>query len=50
MKRLLRIELEKILPYKTFWILFGLYFFFLAAGILLWTLVISIAFVMCLYS
>ncbi len=35
MKRLLRIELEKILPYKTFWILFGLYFFFLAAGILL---------------
>jgi len=35
MKRLLRIELKKILPYKTFWVLFGLYFFFLAAGILL---------------
>jgi ABC-type transport system involved in multi-copper enzyme maturation permease subunit len=35
MIKLLRIELKKILTYRIFWILTGLYFFFLAAGILL---------------
>jgi hypothetical protein len=35
MIRLLKIEFRKIVTYKTFWILFGLYFFFLTAGILL---------------
>jgi len=35
MIKLLKIELKKILPYKIFWILFGLYFFFLCCGILL---------------
>jgi ABC-2 type transport system permease protein len=35
MKRLLKIEFKKILTYKTFWVLFGLYFTFLSAGILL---------------
>ena len=35
MLKLLRIELKKILPYKVFWILLGLYFLFLALGILL---------------
>jgi ABC-2 type transport system permease protein len=35
MKRLLKIELKKILTYKTFWIILGLYFFFLALGIML---------------
>jgi len=35
MIKLLKIEIKKILTYKIFWILFGLYFFFLACGILL---------------
>lgn len=35
MIKLLKIEFKKILTYKIFWILFGLYFFFLACGILL---------------
>jgi ABC-type transport system involved in multi-copper enzyme maturation permease subunit len=35
MKRLLKIELKKILTYKVFWILMGLYFLFLALGILM---------------
>ncbi|MEI7491927.1 MAG: hypothetical protein WCK92_11050 [Bacteroidota bacterium] len=35
MIKLLRIEFKKIRTYKVFWILFGLYFVFLAAGILL---------------
>jgi len=35
MIKLLRIEIKKILTYKIFWILFGLYFFFLACGILM---------------
>ena len=35
MKRLLSIEFKKIQTYKVFWILAGLYFVFLAAGILL---------------
>lgn len=35
MTKLLKIELKKILTYKVFWILFGLYFIFLAAGILM---------------
>lgn len=35
MIRLLAIELKKIKTYKVFWILFGLYFISLAAGILL---------------
>lgn len=35
MIRLLKIEFKKILTYKTFWIIFGLYFLFLALGILL---------------
>jgi len=35
MIKLLKIEFKKILTYKVFWILFGLYFIFLAAGILL---------------
>ena len=35
MNKLLHIELKKILTYKTFWILFGLYFIFLPLGILL---------------
>ncbi len=35
MIRLLNIELKKILTYKTFWIIIGLYFLFLSLGILL---------------
>jgi len=35
MIKLLKIECKKIMTYKVFWILFGLYFFFLAAGILM---------------
>ncbi len=35
MKKLLRIELKKILNYKVFWILIGLYFLFLALGIMM---------------
>lgn len=35
MIRLLKIELKKILTYKTFWIILGLYFLFLALGIIL---------------
>ena len=35
MIKLLRIEFKKILTYKVFWILFGLYFVFLASGLLL---------------
>jgi len=35
MIKLLKIEVKKIFTYKIFWILFGLYFFFLACGILL---------------
>ncbi|MCX6282603.1 MAG: ABC transporter permease subunit [Bacteroidetes bacterium] len=35
MIKMLRIEFKKILTYRTFWILIGLYFTFLAAGILL---------------
>jgi hypothetical protein len=35
MMKLLKIEFKKIRTYKVFWILFGLYFIFLAAGILL---------------
>ncbi len=33
--KLLTIELKKILPYKTFWIVIGLYFLFLALGIIM---------------
>jgi ABC-2 type transport system permease protein len=35
MRRLLRIEFKKILTYKVFWILMGLYFLFLCLGILM---------------
>ncbi|MCX6250790.1 MAG: hypothetical protein NTX61_08560 [Bacteroidetes bacterium] len=35
MMKLLRIELKKILTYKIFWVLTGLYFVFLALGIIL---------------
>lgn len=35
MIKLLKIEFKKILTYKVFWILTGLYFIFLAAGILM---------------
>jgi len=35
MVRLLKIELKKILTYKVFWILMGLYFLFLVLGILM---------------
>ena len=35
MTKLLKIEFKKVLTYKVFWILFGLYFLFLASGILL---------------
>jgi ABC-2 type transport system permease protein len=35
MRKLLKIELKKILTYKVFWILMGLYFLFLVLGILL---------------
>jgi len=35
MTKLLRIEFKKILTYKIFWILVGLYFIFLSAGILM---------------
>jgi ABC-2 type transport system permease protein len=35
MIKLLKIELKKILTYKIFWILMGLYFFFLIAGVLM---------------
>lgn len=41
MIKLLRIELKKILPYKTFWIILGLYFLFLAGGIILAELIIN---------
>jgi ABC-2 type transport system permease protein len=41
MIKLLRIELRKILPYKTFWLVIGLYFLFLAAGIILAELIIN---------
>lgn len=41
MMNLLRIELKKILPYKVFWILFGLYFLFLTLGILLAEFIIN---------
>ena len=34
MIRLLKIEFKKILAYKTFWIILGLYFLFLALGIM----------------
>lgn len=33
--KLLTIELKKILPYKTFWIIIGLYFLFLSLGIIM---------------
>ena len=35
MRRLLKIEFKKILTYKVFWILMGLYFLFLCLGILM---------------
>jgi ABC-2 type transport system permease protein len=35
MIKLLKIEFKKILTYKVFWILFGLYFIFLTSGILM---------------
>jgi ABC-2 type transport system permease protein len=35
MRKLVKIELKKILTYKVFWILMGLYFLFLVLGILL---------------
>ena len=35
MGKLLKIELKKILTYKVFWILMGLYFLFLILGILM---------------
>ncbi|MEI7663277.1 MAG: ABC transporter permease subunit [Bacteroidota bacterium] len=35
MIKLLKIEFKKILTYKIFWILFGLYFLFLAAGLVM---------------
>ena len=35
MTRLLKIEFKKILTYKIFWILIGLYFLFLSAGLLM---------------
>jgi ABC-2 type transport system permease protein len=35
MMKLLKIEFKKILPYKVFWILMGLYFLFLILGILM---------------
>jgi ABC-2 type transport system permease protein len=35
MMKLLKIEFKKILTYKIFWILVGLYFIFLAAGLLM---------------
>jgi len=35
MIKLLKIELKKILTYKTFWIILGLYFLFLALGMIL---------------
>lgn len=35
MMKLLSIESKKILPYKTFWIIIGLYFVFLALGIIM---------------
>lgn len=41
MIRLLRIEFKKILTYKTFWIILGLYFLFLSLGILLAEFIIN---------
>jgi len=41
MIKLLRIEFKKILTYKVFWILVGLYFLFLASGILLAEFIIN---------
>jgi len=41
MTKLLKIEFKKILTYKVFWILFGLYFLFLSAGILLAEFIIN---------
>jgi len=35
MIKLLKIEFKKILTYKIFWVLFGLYFLFLGAGLLM---------------
>ncbi len=35
MIRLLKIEFKKIMTYKIFWILIGLYFLFLILGILM---------------
>ena len=35
MAKLLKIELKKIMTYKVFWILMGLYFLFLILGILM---------------
>ena len=35
MVKLLKIELKKIMTYKVFWILMGLYFLFLVLGILM---------------
>ena len=35
MIKLIKIEFKKILTYKIFWILIGLYFIFLAAGLLM---------------
>ncbi|MDP1621668.1 MAG: hypothetical protein Q8M08_04935 [Bacteroidales bacterium] len=41
MSRLLKIEFKKILTYKVFWILVGLYFVFLSSGILMAEFVIN---------
>ncbi len=41
MIKLLRLELRKILTYKTFWIIIGLYFLFLASGIILAELIVN---------
>jgi ABC-2 type transport system permease protein len=41
MIKLLRLELRKILTYKTFWVIIGLYFLFLASGIILAELIIN---------
>jgi hypothetical protein len=41
MIKLLSIEMKKILPYKTFWILLGLYFVFLGLGIMMAEFIIN---------
>jgi ABC-2 type transport system permease protein len=41
MIKLLRLEFRKILTYKTFWIIIGLYFLFLALGVILAELIIN---------